>query len=308
MNKKVAKKTAKKKVLKKSAKRTKKAPPARGVKNMRARSLKDFKAAKQNKSVIRSVNPYTEQVLHELPVMSPVEVSALAKRARTAQAAWREVPVAERAARLKRLAEVLRAEKRSYATLITQEMGKPIRDALAEVEKCAVNADYYAANAERFLAPEMVATEAKKSYVAFEPLGVILAIEPWNFPFWQVFRVAVPGTVAGNVVLLKHAGNVPMTALAIEDAFRRAGFPEGVFTTLLIGPAEAMQLIDDDLVDAVSLTGSNRAGEEVGARAGRKIKSLVLELGGSDPFVVLDDADAAKAGRTAAQARIVNSG
>jgi succinate-semialdehyde dehydrogenase/glutarate-semialdehyde dehydrogenase len=168
--------------------------------------------------------------------------------------------------------------------------------------------DYYAENATRFLHAELVETEAKKSYVAFEPLGIVLAIEPWNFPFWQVFRAAVPAVSAGNVVLLKHASNVPMTALAIEDAFRKAGFPENVFKTLLITPGDAMQLIDDDLVDAVALTGSNRAGEEVGARAGRKIKSLVLELGGSDPFIVLDDADVEKAGRTAAQARMVNSG
>jgi succinate-semialdehyde dehydrogenase/glutarate-semialdehyde dehydrogenase len=246
--------------------------------------------------------------MHEFLVMSRSEVEGTIARSRQALARWREVPVAQRTALLIRLASVLREEKRSYATLITQEMGKPIKDAMAEVEKCAVLSEYYAANAERFLAPEMVATEAKKSYIAFEPLGVILAIEPWNFPFWQVFRVGVPGVAAGNVVLLKHASNVPMTALAIEDAFRKAGFPENVFTTLLITSQAAMQLIDDDLVDAVSLTGSNRAGEEVGSRAGRQIKSLVLELGGSDPFIVLDDADVEKAARTAANARMVNSG
>ena len=274
-------------------------------KTVRKRAVR---ATAEAPAVIRSVNPVTEEVMDEFLVMSKAEVAAIAAKARAAFIRWRETPVGQRTALLTRLASVLREEKRSYATLITQEMGKPVKDAMAEVEKCAVLSEYYAANAERFLAPEMVATEAKKSYIAFEPLGVILAIEPWNFPFWQVFRVGVPGVAAGNVVLLKHATNVPMTALAIEDAFRKAGFPENVFTTLLIMPQAAMQLIDGDLVDAVSLTGSNRAGEEVGSRAGRKIKSLVLELGGSDPFIVLDDADVEKAGRTAAQARMVNSG
>jgi len=266
------------------------------------------KTTKGQRETLLSVNPYTEEVMHEFLVMSKSEVEDIIAKTRQTLARWRETPIAQRTGLLTRLASVLREEKRGYATLMTQEMGKPIKDAMAEVEKCAVLCDYYAANAERFLSPEMVATEAKKSYVAFEPLGVLLAIEPWNFPFWQVFRAAVPAVAAGNVVLLKHASNVPMTALAIEDAFHKAGFPENVFTTLLVTPQAAMQLIDDDLVDAVSLTGSNRAGEEVGSRAGRKIKSLVLELGGSDPFIVLDDADVEKAGRTAANARMVNSG
>jgi len=303
MKKKTAKKTSKKQVSKK--KTAKKASPKRGVHKMKATTQK---TTKELRETLLSVNPYTEEVLHEFLVMSKTEVEGTIARSREALAKWRETPVSQRTALLTRLATVLREEKRSYAALITQEMGKPVKDAMAEVEKCAVLSDYYAANAERFLSPEMVATEAKKSYVAFEPIGVILAIEPWNFPFWQVFRVGVPGVVAGNVVLLKHASNVPMTALAIEDAFRKAGFPKNVFTTLLITPQAAMQLIDDDLVDAVSLTGSNRAGEEVGSRAGRKIKSLVLELGGSDPFIVLDDADVEKAARTAANSRMVNSG
>jgi succinate-semialdehyde dehydrogenase/glutarate-semialdehyde dehydrogenase len=235
-------------------------------------------------------------------------VSSLVAKARHAFFGWKNRPVEERSALLRKLAAVLREEKRNYATLITQEMGKPIKDAMAEVEKCAWLAEYYAENAARMLEPEMVKTEAKKSYVAFDPLGIILAVEPWNFPFWQVFRVAVPGVAAGNVILLKHASNVPMTALAIEESFRKAGFPENVVKTLLISPKDAVKLIDDDLVDAVSLTGSNRAGEEVGEHAGRRIKNLVLELGGSDPFIVLDDADVAKAGRTAATARMINSG
>ena len=293
------KKKAKNRTVAKSAKK-------RTAKKKRVTAAK--RPAAKVQAVMRSINPYTEEGMHEFPMMSGAEVASIAAKARTAFSRWRETPVAQRTALLTKLAAVLRQEKRSYATLITQEMGKPIKDAMAEVEKCAVCAEYYAANAERMLAPEPVQTEAKKSYVAFEPLGVILAVEPWNFPFWQVFRVALPGTAAGNVVLLKHASNVPMTALAIEDAFRKAGFPENVVTTLLITPEAAMQLIDDDLVDSVSLTGSNRAGEEVGSRAGRKIKNVVLELGGSDPFVVLDDADAAKAGRTAANARMINAG
>ncbi len=296
---------ARKKTIVKAAKKKKGGSPAKGVKTMKVRSLKAYK---EKMDVIKSVNPFTEEVVNEFHLMSPTEVTSLAAKARQAFERWKTTPVEERAAALKRLAGVLRAEKRNYATLITQEMGKPIKEAMAEVEKCAWLADFYSEKGPAMLQPEMVQTEAKKSYVAFDPIGVILAIEPWNFPFWQVFRVAVPGTLAGNVVLLKHASNVPMTALAIEDSFRKAGFPEDVFRTLLISAKDAMKLIDDDLVDSVSLTGSNRAGEEVGEHAGRRIKNLVLELGGSDPFIVLDDADAAKAGRTAANGRMINSG
>ncbi len=303
-----------KKVTKKAVKAravTKKriaAPPEKGVAVMKVRALKSYKASKEDKNVIKSVNPFTEKVMNEFILMSQSEVTSLVMKARQAFLGWKSRPVEERTALLKKLAGVLREEKRNYATLITQEMGKPIRDAMAEVEKCAWLADYYAENAGKMLQPEIVETEAKKSYVAFDPLGIILAVEPWNFPFWQVFRVAVPGVAAGNVILLKHASNVPMTALAIEESFRKAGFPENVVKTLLISAKDAVKLIDDDLVDAVSLTGSNRAGEEVGEHAGRRIKNLVLELGGSDPFIVLDDADVAKAGRTAANARMINSG
>jgi len=202
----------------------------------------------------------------------------------------------------------LRAEKRRYAEIMTNEMGKPIRESVSEIEKCAWLCDYYASSSEKFLQPEEVRTEAKKSYVLFQPLGIVLAIMPWNFPFWQAFRFGIPAVAAGNVVALKHASNVPMCALAIEEAFRKAGFPENVFKTFLMQAGDALKLIDDDKVDAVSLTGSNKAGEQVGAIAGRKIKKLVLELGGSDPFIVLDDADIEKAGRTAASARTINSG
>ncbi|MGV8073902.1 MAG: NAD-dependent succinate-semialdehyde dehydrogenase [Syntrophobacteraceae bacterium] len=264
--------------------------------------------SKESVNVIKSVNPFTEEVMNEFPLMSQSEIALLVAKAREAFLDWKSTPVEERTALLKRLVEVLRAEKRNYAALIVQEMGKPIKDAVAEVEKCARLAEYYAENTGRMLEPEMVRTEALKSYVRFDPLGIILAVEPWNFPFWQVFRLAVPGVAAGNVVLLKHASNVPMTAMAIEAAYRKAGFPENVFKALLISPKDALKLINDDLADAVSFTGSNRAGEEIGEYAGRRIKNLVLELGGSDPYIVLDDADIEKAGRTAANARMVNGG
>jgi len=277
-----------------------------GVKNKKTETLKQKTA--QRPTRILSINPYTEEVMKKYPLMSTVELNGQVGESRAAFVKWRDVPVADRAAMMKELATVLRAEKRTYAELITKEMGKPIREALAEVEKCAVLADYYAANTVEFLKPEEIRTEAKKSYVMYQPLGIVLAVMPWNFPFWQAFRFGVPAVAAGNVVLLKHASNVPGTALAIEEAFTKAGFPDSVFKTLLIDVPQTLGLIDDDLVDAVSLTGSNRAGEDIGAHAGRKIKKVVLELGGSDPFVVLDDADVTKAGRMAANARMINTG
>ena len=246
--------------------------------------------------------------MKEFVLMSASELNRQVHKSREAFLAWRDIPVAERANYSKKLAAVLRAGKRVCAELITKEMGKPIKESLAEVEKCAWLSDYYADNAEQFLKLEDIKTEAKKSYVMFQPLGIVLAIMPWNFPFWQVFRFGVPAVIAGNAALLKHASNVPMTALAIEDAFRKAGFPENVFRTVLVDVPETLRLIDDDLVDGVSLTGGNRAGEEVGAHAGRKIKKLVLELGGSDPYIVLDDADIEKAGRMAVNARMINAG
>ncbi len=281
-------------------------PPKQALLNSNAAAVQPKTA--QGPTRVLSINPYTEEVMKKLPLMSTVELNGQAGRSREALLPWRMKPVADRAAFLTKLAAVLRSEKRRYAELITAEMGKPVKDAVAEVEKCAVLADYYAANAAAFLKPEEIRTEARKSYVAFQPLGVVLAIMPWNFPFWQAFRFSVPAVTAGNVVLLKHASNVPQTALAIEEAFIKAGFPDNVFKTVLIDAQKTLKLIDDDLVDAVSLTGSNRAGEEIGAHAGRKIKKVVLELGGSDPYIVLDDADVEKAGRTAADARMVNTG
>ncbi len=257
---------------------------------------------------IRSINPYTEEVMKEFDLMTPDEVDGEIGRSRRAFLAWREVPVSVRAEYVGKLGDHLRSEKLRYAGTITSEMGKPIRESASEIEKCAWLCDYYASGGEKLLEPEQIKTEARKSYVLFQPLGIVLAVMPWNFPFWQAFRFGIPAITAGNVVVLKHASNVPMSALAIEEAFRKAGFPENIFKTFLIQPQDALRLIDDDKVDAVSLTGSNKAGEEVGGLAGKKIKKLVLELGGSDPFIVLDDADIEKAGRTAANARMINAG
>jgi len=257
---------------------------------------------------IQSINPYTEEVMKEFEAMTSDAVDKAVAKSRSAFRQWRDLPVSKRASHISRLGVQLRDEKKRYAEIMTQEMGKPIREALAEVEKCAWLCDYYAEHGEGFLRPEEVLTEAKKSYVLFQPLGIVLAIMPWNFPFWQAFRFGIPAITAGNVVVLKHASNVPMCALAIEESFRKAGFPESIFKTLLIGAGEAQRLVDKDLVDAVSLTGSNSAGAQIGALAGGKIKKFVLELGGSDPFIVLDDADIEKAGKMAVTARMINTG
>ena len=190
-----------------------------------------------------------------------------------------------------RAAEILESEKKDFARLMTLEMGKPINAAVQEAEKCAWVCRYYAENAERHLADEIVETNATKSYVHFQPLGVVLAVMPWNFPFWQVFRFAAPALMAGNVGLLKHSSNVPQCALAIEDIFRRAGFPEGAFQTLLIGSDLVQSVLEDPRVAAATLTGSEPAGRSVASIAGKQIKKTVLELGGSDPFIVMPSAD-----------------
>lgn len=304
----MATKARTKAAAKKGALRTKKKGivSSQGVGKMKTGAT--LKSVVRKPTKIQSINPYTEQVIKEFNLMSRQEVDWQLNASRNAFLNWRDTSVSERVKYIRKLAEVLRTEKRNYAELITKEMGKPIKESLAEIEKCAWLADYYADNAVSFLKPEEIKTEAKKSYVMFQPLGVVLAIMPWNFPFWQAFRFGVPSIAAGNVVVLKHASNVPMTALAIEDSFKKAGFPESVFKTLLINTTETLRLIDEDKVDAVSLTGSNKAGEEVGAHAGARIKKVVLELGGSDPYIVLDDADVEKAARTAANARMLNAG
>jgi succinate-semialdehyde dehydrogenase/glutarate-semialdehyde dehydrogenase len=257
---------------------------------------------------IHSINPATEELVETFTEATPEQIDAILDSARAAFCGWSRTPIAERAQRVGALAPVLRAGKARWAALITEEMGKPIVEAEAEIEKCAWNCEYFAANGPRFLADEPVPTEARASYVAFDPLGVVLAIMPWNFPFWQVFRFLAPALVAGNTALLKHASNVPRCALAIEEIVRRAGLPEGALRTLLVGNDAVDAILADPRVAAVTLTGSSAAGEQVAAAAGRRIKKQVLELGGSDPFIVLADADLDAAALTAARARNQNSG
>jgi succinate-semialdehyde dehydrogenase/glutarate-semialdehyde dehydrogenase len=209
---------------------------------------------------------------------------------------------------MREAATILRARAGEFARLMGEEMGKPVRDGRGEAEKCAWVCDYYAEHAERFLAPEAVETDARESFVTFQPLGVVLAVMPWNFPFWQVFRFAAPALMAGNTAVLKHASNVPGCALAIEDIFRQAGFPVNVFRSLLVGSSQVNSIIENPLVRAVTLTGSTPAGRAVAARASQMLKKSVLELGGSDPYIVLDDADLDLAAATCASSRLINSG
>ncbi len=255
-----------------------------------------------------SRNPFTGQVMEEFEAMSFEDSSREILRSRQAFLSWKKASVQERGGLLKALSRRLRDQQRTFAETVTREMGKPIGQSLAEIEKCAWLSDYFAENSAKFLQEEMVETDALKSYVALEPLGIILGIMPWNFPFWQVFRFAIPTLMAGNVCVLKHASNVPLTALALEKLFQDSGMPDHVFKTLLVDSQTAMQLIERELVDGVSLTGSVEAGAEVASIAGRHIKKFVLELGGSDPFIVLEDADIAKTARMALQARMINSG
>jgi succinate-semialdehyde dehydrogenase/glutarate-semialdehyde dehydrogenase len=230
------------------------------------------------------------------------------EKAHSAQQTWAQTTFPQRAEVLRNVAIHLHAQRDRYATLITQEMGKPLREARAEVEKCAGVCDYYAQHAEEFLRAEPVASDAGKSYVAYYPLGVVLAVMPWNFPFWQVFRAAAPALMAGNALVLKHAPNVPQCALAIEAIFRECGLPEGVFATLMIEVEQAAEAIASPHVHAVTLTGSEAAGRKVAACAGQHLKKCVLELGGSDPFIVLHDADLELTANMAVASRFLNCG
>jgi len=257
---------------------------------------------------MQSVNPATGEVLHRYDEHGPGEVEARLARAGTTFPTYRRTPFAERARWMARAGELLDAEKDRLGRLMTSEMGKTLQSAMAEAEKCAWVCRYYAEHAERFLTDEPVETSAARSFVRYLPLGPVLAVMPWNFPFWQVFRFAAPALMAGNVGLLKHASNVPGCAVEIESIFRRAGFPEGVFQTLLIGSGAVSGVIADRRVAAVTLTGSEGAGVKVGEAAGRAIKKVVLELGGSDPFIVLPSADLDAAARTAVTARVINNG
>ena len=257
---------------------------------------------------LTSVNPATGEVLARIESHAAGEVEARVAKAHDAWHRWRATTFAERAAILTRAAGILENERSDLGRLMTREMGKPIKAAMEEAAKCALGCRYYAMNAERHLARRNVSTEDKESFVLHQPIGVVLAIMPWNFPFWQVFRFAAPALMAGNVGLLKHASNVPQCALAIEDVLRRAGAPEGTFQTLLVGPDAVGALISDPRIAAVTLTGSEAAGRDVGARAGREIKTSVLELGGSDAFVVMPSAPLDHAVATAVRARTVNNG
>ena len=257
---------------------------------------------------IQSVNPATGEVIETFEATSAREVERILATAHAAFVEWRRTPFVTRARHLRNAAEVLKKRKADYARLMTLEMGKPIVQAEAEVDKCAWACEYFADHAEGFLAEQPRETDASRSYVRFDPLGPVLAVMPWNFPFWQVFRFAAPALMAGNAGVLKHASNVPGCALTIESVFREAGFPRGLFATVLVGSPAVAGLIVDPRIAAVTLTGSDRAGSQVAEQAGRALKKTVLELGGSDPFVVLADADVAAAARTAADARLVNSG
>lgn len=259
---------------------------------------------------IASINPATGETIKTFPEHSESEIEDRLDRAYETFNEYRRTTFENRAEKMIRAAELLEDEdqKKMLGILMTTEMGKPINAAIAEVEKCAWVCRYYAENAARFLADEVIETNASRSYIHYQPLGPVLAVMPWNFPFWQVFRFAAPALMAGNVGLLKHASNVPGCALAIEEVFREADFPEGAFQTLLIGSAAVERVIEDERVKAVTLTGSEPAGSQVASTAGKVIKKTVLELGGSDPFIVMPSADLEQAVTTAVTARIINNG
>jgi succinate-semialdehyde dehydrogenase / glutarate-semialdehyde dehydrogenase len=257
---------------------------------------------------IQSINPTTGETLARYEETTPAAVMDIVAKVHQAFMGWRRVTLAERAHLIRKAAQLLRGNAGEYARLMAQEMGKPVRGGIAEAQKCAFCCEFYAENAARFLAPEPVATEAHNSFVTYQPLGVVLAIMPWNFPFWQVFRFAAPSLMAGNAVVLKHASNVPGCALAIEQIFRQAGFPEDLFRTLMIGSGQVDAVIEHPLVRAATLTGSGQAGRAVASKAGAMLKKTVLELGGSDPYLVLEDADLEFAADICARARLVNSG
>jgi succinate-semialdehyde dehydrogenase / glutarate-semialdehyde dehydrogenase len=257
---------------------------------------------------IASINPANGEVLKKFEPMTDRQIEEKIRLAAEAFPQFRKTSFAERAAKMRKAAEILEAEKKELARLMTLEMGKTLRSAVDEAVKCAWACRYYADNAERFLADEVIETTAKRSYVRYQPLGVILVIMPWNFPFWQVFRFIAPGLMAGNVGLLKHASNVPQCAMKISEVVHRAGFQEGAFQTLLIGSDKVDKILDDPRIAAATLTGSEDAGAKVGAGAAKRIKKVVLELGGSDPFVIMPSANLEEAVATAVKARTINNG
>jgi succinate-semialdehyde dehydrogenase/glutarate-semialdehyde dehydrogenase len=257
---------------------------------------------------IATINPTTGEALKTFTELSAQQIEDKLQLAASTFQSYRHTSFPYRAERMIRAAEILENEKHELGNLMTIEMGKPIKAAVSEAEKCALVCRYYAENAQHHLADIAVKTNAKQSYVRFQPLGPVLAVMPWNFPFWQVFRFAAPALMAGNVGLLKHASNVPQCALAIEDVFRRAGFPEGAFQTLLIGSDKVESILNDARVVAATLTGSEPAGASVASICGKQIKKTVLELGGSDPFIVMPSANLKEAVTTAVKARTINNG
>jgi succinate-semialdehyde dehydrogenase / glutarate-semialdehyde dehydrogenase len=257
---------------------------------------------------IATMNPATGEVLKTFEPLSDAQIEIKLQKAADTFLKYRKVPFAERARLMMKAADILDREKDTYARMMTTEMGKTLRSAVDEAVKCAWVCRYYAENAEKFLADEVVETTASRSYIRYEPMGAVLAVMPWNFPFWQVLRFAAPALMAGNVGLLKHASIVPQCALMIEDLFHRAGFPDGAFQTLLIGSAKVEKILDDPRVVAATLTGSEGAGVQVGMAAAKRIKKVVLELGGSDPFIVMPSANLEVAVTTAVKARIFNNG
>jgi succinate-semialdehyde dehydrogenase/glutarate-semialdehyde dehydrogenase len=257
---------------------------------------------------IRSVNPATGEVIAEFEPLDSAAIDKRLERAWAAYKAWRGVPIAGRAPCLERAAAILESEQDRLGRIMTSEMGKTLRSARAEAAKCASACRYYGSEGARFLADERVQTDATDSFIRYQPIGPVLAVMPWNFPFWQVFRFAAPALMAGNSGLLKHASNVPQCALAIEDVLCRAGFPEGLFQTLLVGSDRVERILDDPRVAAATLTGSEPAGRDVACKAGRRIKKTVLELGGSDPFIVMPSANLDEAVATGVQARLINNG
>jgi succinate-semialdehyde dehydrogenase / glutarate-semialdehyde dehydrogenase len=257
---------------------------------------------------IATTNPSTGEVIQTFQPLSDAQIEQKLQQAVTAFRAERKTSFAERARRMLKAADILDRDKEKFAHLMTLEMGKPYKAAVTEAVKCAGGCRYYAENAEKFLTDEVIETGARKSFIRYLPIGPVLAVMPWNFPFWQVVRFAAPALMAGNVGLLKHASNVPQCALAIEKIFLEAGFPQGAFQTLLIGSQQVDAILNDPRVVAATLTGSEQAGIQVGIAAAKRIKKVVLELGGSDPFIVMPSADLEAAVATAVEARVLNNG
>ena len=257
---------------------------------------------------MQSINPFSDQIIHEYPEHSSGEVSNIISQVDQAFQSWKLTGFAQRSVLMKKLQARLLEKKEELALLMTSEMGKIKREAIGEIEKCALVCSFYAENAESFLKNEPIKTEASESYISYQPIGTVLAVMPWNFPFWQVFRFLAPALLAGNTGVLKHASNVSGCALAIEQLVREAGFPENVFRTLLIGSSGVKPVIENPLIKAVTLTGSTPAGKSVAATAGSVLKKSVLELGGSDPYLILEDADVETAARLCVSSRLLNAG